>query len=219
MKPQINFVEVPPAGPSAGSKIPRGMQHPIFAWIGMRAPLAQHTRAEHEVLMRYAKNARAIVEIGVAEGASAVGLHQAMPADGILYLVDPFHLSRVPVLNFEKRAAKRVVNASGKAQTVWIEEFSQDAVKTWKDSIDFLLIDGDHQEKAVERDWREWSPFVREDGIVAFHDARLFPGGWPSPDYGPVRFIDRIFRGDSVLPWEIIEEVDSLVFVSRRRRE
>jgi predicted O-methyltransferase YrrM len=120
-------------------------------------------------------------------------------------------------LNFEKRAAKRVVNASGKAQTVWIEEFSQDAVKTWRDPIDFLLIDGDHQEKAVERDWREWSPFVREDGIVAFHDARLFPGGWPSPDYGPVRFIERIFRGSGEVPWKIIDEVDSLVFVARRR--
>jgi hypothetical protein len=219
MKSHINFVEVPSISPDAGSKIPRGMQHPIFAWIGMRAPLAQHTRVEHDALMKYAKRARIIVEIGVAEGASAVGLHQAMPVEGTLYLVDPFHLSRVPVLNFEKRAAKRAVNASGKARTVWIEEFSQDAAKSWKDSIDFLLIDGDHREKAVERDWREWSPFVRDDGVVAFHDARLFPGGWTSLDYGPVRFIDRIFRGSSELPWKITEEVDSLVFVSRRHRK
>jgi predicted O-methyltransferase YrrM len=219
MKSQINFVEVSSTAPAAGSKISRRMQHPIFAWMGMRAPLAQHTRAEHEALMNYAKGARIIVEIGVAEGASAVGLHQAMPEKGTLYLVDPFHLSRVPVLNFEKRAAKRAVNASGRARTVWIEEFSHDAVKAWKDPIDFMLIDGDHREKAVERDWREWSPFVREDGVVAFHDARLFPGGWPSPDYGPVRFIDRIFRRSSELPWKITEEVDSLVFVSRRHRK
>jgi predicted O-methyltransferase YrrM len=218
MKSEINFVKVSSTATGAGSKIPRGMQHPIFAWMGMRAPLAQHTRAEHEALMKYAKNARTIVEIGVAEGASAVGLHEAMPPEGTLYLVDPFHLSRLPVLNFEKRAAKRVVNASGRARTVWIEEFSQDAVKTWKDPIDFLLIDGDHQEKAVERDWREWSPFVGA-GVVAFHDARLFPGGWPSPDYGPVRFIDRIFRRSSEPPWNIIEEVDSLVFVSRGPRK
>jgi predicted O-methyltransferase YrrM len=215
MKSQINFVEVPSTGHGAGTKIPRGMQHPIFAWMGMRAPLAQHTRAEHEALMKYAKNARTIVEIGVAEGASAVGLHEAMPQEGTLYLVDPFHLSRLPVLNFEKRAARRAVNASGKAQTVWIEEFSQEAVKKWKDPIDLLLIDGDHREEAVERDWREWAPFARDDGVVAFHDARLFPGGWPSPDYGPVRFIDRIFRRSGALPWKIIEEVDSLVFVSR----
>jgi predicted O-methyltransferase YrrM len=219
MKSQINFVQVPSNATGGGSKVPRGMLHPIFAWMGMRAPLAQHTRAEHEALMKYATSARTIVEIGVAEGASAVGLHQAMPEEGALYLVDPFHLSRIPVLNFEKRAAKRAVNASGKARTVWIEEFSQDAVKKWKDSIDFLLIDGDHQETAVERDWREWSHFVKEHGVVAFHDARLFPGGWPSPDNGPVRFVDRIFRGSSEPTWKIIEEVDSLVFVSRRLRE
>jgi predicted O-methyltransferase YrrM len=216
MKSQINFVEVPSTSPSAGSKAPHRMLHPIFAWMGMRAPLAQHTRAEHEVLMKYAKEARTIVEIGVAEGASAVGLREAMPPDGTLYLVDPFHLSRIPILNFEKRAAKRAVNASGKAQTVWIEEFSQDAVRTWKDPIDFLLIDGDHQETAVERDWKDWSVHVKDGGVVAFHDARLFHGGWVSSGYGPVRFVDRFFRRNAVSPWKLIEEVDSLVFVSRR---
>jgi predicted O-methyltransferase YrrM len=218
MKSRVQFVELCPGVPKGGSGVPRAMQHPFFAWMGLRVPLAQHTRAEHEALMRQAKRARTIVEIGVAEGASAVGLHEAMPSEGTLYLVDPFHLSRMPILNFEKRAAKRAVNASGRARAVWIEEFSQEAVKKWKEPIDFLLIDGDHQETAVERDWKDWSPFVKEDGAVAFHDARLFPGGWPSPDYGPVRFINRFFRGNAGLPWKIIEEVDSLVFVSRMVR-
>jgi predicted O-methyltransferase YrrM len=219
MKTQIQFVEVPDNPEKRALPLFRMLQHPVFAWAGLRATVAQHTLAEHQALMRHSRAANTIVEIGVAEGASAVGLREAMPTDGTLYLIDPFHLSRIPALNFLKRAARRAVGSAGYARTVWIESFSQDAVRDWNSPIDFLLIDGDHREEAVERDWVEWSRFVKHDGVVAFHDARLFPSGWPTPDYGPVRFIDRAFRqGSNNAAWSIVEEVDSLVFVSRRQR-
>jgi len=215
MSSRIQFAQVPATRVPA---TPRFLQHPFFAWAGLRPPIAQHTLAEHEALMRYSRNAQCVVEIGVAEGASAVGLREAMNPQGTLNLVDPYHLSRIPALNFLERAAHRVVNSTGAARTVWIEAFSQDAVREWKQAIDFLLIDGDHREEAVERDWQDWSPFVAENGVVAFHDARLFPSGWSTPDYGPVRFVDRVFRqGTGAGPWRIVDEVDSLVFVSRRK--
>jgi predicted O-methyltransferase YrrM len=217
MKAEIQFVQVSSPRAAQASWLTRAMDHPFFAWAGFRAPLAQHTLAEHQALMRYAGRVKTVVEIGVAEGASAAGLREAMPSDGTLHLIDPFHLSRIPALNFLKRAARRAVHSVGAAQTRWIEAFSQDAVRDWKLPIDFLLIDGDHREEAVERDWLEWSPFVKPDGVVAFHDARLFPSGWPTPDYGPVRFINRCFRqGATPAAWRIVEEVDSLVFVSRK---
>lgn len=216
MKARIQFVKLPGAAPPARG-LSRALRHPFFAWAGVRQPIAQHTLAEHEALMRHVRNAYTVVEIGVAEGASAVGLREAMRPDGTLYLIDPFHLSRVPALNFLKRAAHRAVDSTGQARTVWMESFSKDAARTWNQPIDFLLIDGDHREEAVEHDWHDWSPFLISEGIVAFHDARLFSDGWTSPDYGPVRFIDRYFRRNSAPPWAIIEEVDSLVFVSRRK--
>jgi len=219
MKTQIQFVQVPSTPVRSTPSLSRILQHPVFAWVGLRAPIAQHTRAEHQALMRHARGASTVVEIGVAEGASAAGLREAMPADGALYLIDPFHLSRIPALNFPKRAARRAVGSAGSARVVWIESFSQIAVRDWKSPIDFLFIDGDHREEAVERDWLDWSRFLRDDGVVAFHDARLFPSGWPTPDYGPVRFIGRAFRQESNdTGWSIVEEVDSLVFVSRRQR-
>ena len=219
MKNQIQFVEISPIPAKNIPPLSRVLQHPFFAWAGLRAPIAQHTLAEHQALMRYARVAKTIVEIGVAEGASATGIRQAMPSEGTLHLIDPYHLSRVPALNFLKRAAHRAVRSVGSARTVWIESFSQDAIRNWNLPIDFLFIDGDHREEAVERDWLDWSRFVREGGVVAFHDARLFPSGWPTPDYGPVRFIDRAFRQSSTsTEWLIVEEVDSLVFVSRRQR-
>lgn len=219
MKTDIQFVQTAAPAPAPSSWFAQKLRHPFFAWAGLRPPIAQHTLDEHEALERYASGARTVVEIGVAEGASAAGLRAAMPSDGSLYLVDPFHLSRIPVLNFLKRAAHRAVNADGSAQTHWIELFSHDAVRDWKLAIDFLLIDGDHREQAVERDWLDWSAFVAQQGVVGFHDARLFSRGWPTSDYGPVRFVDRYFRQNAVPGgWRIIEEVDSLVFVSRRDR-
>jgi len=143
-----------------------------------------------------------------------MALRQAMHPQGTLYLVDPFHLSRVRAMNFLKRAAQRAVAGGPGARTVWLESFSHDAAQQWTQPIDFLLIDGDHREPAVEQDWNDWSARVVAGGIVAFHDARLFPNGWTAPDYGPVRFIDRVIR-HAPPGWRIVDEIDSLVFVSR----
>jgi Methyltransferase domain len=214
--PRIRFAEIHPGLRKPEMWTSRAMRHPFFAWAGLRPPIAQHTAAEHRALEKYARGRKSLVEIGVAEGASAVALRTTMSPEGVLYLVDPFHLSRVRPLNFLRRAARRAVSTKSGPQIVWIEAFSHEAILAWTRPIDFLLIDGDHQEQAVEQDWNDWSPHVIENGIVVFHDARLFPGGWTSADYGPVRFVNRIFRGDSSPAWFVREEVDSLVILSRK---
>ena len=194
------------------------MSHPAFAWAGLRPIQAQHTEAEHRALERYGRGRRSVVELGVAEGASAVALREVMHEEGILYLVDPYHLSRLPTLNFLRRAAHRAVEAKRGPKVVWLEKFSYEAVKDWTTAIDFLFIDGDHDEKAVEQDWRQWSPFVGAGGIAAFHDACVFPGGWTWADYGPVKFVEREFRRNRESAWEIVEQVDSLVVVRAHKR-
>ena len=216
--PRIRFAEIHPELQRPEMWTSRAMKHPFFAWAGLRPLIAQHTAAEHHALEKYAQGRKSLVEIGVAEGASAVALRTTMSPEGTLYLVDPFHLSRVRTLNFLRRAARRVVSDKVGPKTAWIEAFSHEAVVAWNRPIDFLLIDGDHREEAVEQDWNDWHPHVMEDGIIAFHDARLFPGGWTSPEYGPVRFVDRAFRNNPSSSWEILEEVDSLVFVCKRER-
>ena len=191
------------------------LRHPVFAFIGLRPIAAQHSHAEHEALRQWAKNRRNVVEIGVAEGASATALRQSMAVDGTIYLIDPFHLSRIRPLNFVKRAAHRAVAGYPRGRAVWMEAFSSEAAKSWQQEIDLLFLDGDHREPAVERDWQEWSPHVVPGGLVIFHDARIFAGGWTFKDHGPVRLVDRLFRRDRVPGWEIIGEVDSLVAVHR----
>jgi len=201
-----------------GNKLIPLLRHPVYAWLRLRPALAQHTAVEHSALRRCAKGRSALVEIGVAEGVSALALRETMSAEGTLYLIDPFHLSRVSALNFMKRAARRAVESCRRGKVVWINKFSYDAVRVWTTPIDLLVIDGDHSDAGVERDWNDWSPFVKPGGIVIFHDARLFSGGWTRPDYGPVKLVNRLFRAGQATGWTIAEEVHSLMVVKRDPR-
>ncbi|MGB2623243.1 MAG: class I SAM-dependent methyltransferase [Candidatus Acidiferrum sp.] len=193
----------------------RWLQHSACAYLGLRPAQAQHTAAEHAAFRKWAGGCKCVVEIGVAEGVSALALREGMAEDGTLYLIDPFHLSRIRALNFIKRVAQRTVKGSSRGKVVWIEKFSQDAVREWTEPIDLLLIDGDHGEAAVERDWQDWSRFVRPGGTVIFHDARIFENGWTTPEYGPVKLVERFFRSGGAPGWTIAEEIHSL-FVVRR---
>jgi predicted O-methyltransferase YrrM len=193
------------------------MRHPVFSWLGLRPVFAQHTLAEHEALKRWGSGKRNVVEIGVAEGGSACALPESISPEGVLHLIDPFHLSRFRAVNAERRAAHAAVARSGKCRVEWIEEFSQKAAANWSGAIDLLFIDGDHKKEAVVQDWIDWSPFLTTDGVVLFHDARVFAGGWPTAEYGPVQAINELFRTGSPREWNILEEVDSLVVVGCNR--
>jgi hypothetical protein len=65
----------------------------------------------------------------------------------------------------------------------------------------------------VWQDWTHFSPHVRPDGLVCFHDARA---GRPDGDGlpGPTAVVERLFSGGAP-GWEVAEEVDRVV-VARR---
>jgi predicted O-methyltransferase YrrM len=191
------------------------LRHPVFAWLGMRPVLGQHTAAEHEALTKWAAGRSNLVEIGVAEGASAVALREAMSPGGTLWLIDPFHLSRLRAINATRRAAHRAVRACRNGRVIWIEEFSSVAAKDWNGPIDFLFIDGDHSESGVQQDWDMWHRNVVPGGVVVFHDAATFPGGWTREDWAPVRLVNRLFREQALPGWKIAQQVDSVVVVER----
>ena len=44
-----------------------------------------------------------------------------------------------------------------------------------KKKIDLLFIDGDHTYEGVKKDWLMYSPFVRDGGIIVFHDICFHP--------------------------------------------
>ena len=67
--------------------------------------------------------------------------------------------------------------------------------------IDFLFIDGDHRFSGVKKDWRLYSPLVKNNGLIVFHDILPHPKVpkckvdklWNKIkiDYKHIEFIDR----------------------------
>ena len=58
-----------------------------------------------------------------------------------------------------------------------------------KKSIDFLFIDGDHTYEGVKKDFEMYSPLVRNNGIIAFHDITVYP---PETGYEVNKFWNQI---------------------------
>jgi predicted O-methyltransferase YrrM len=180
----------------------------LFAVLGLRSPIAQHTTAEAELLRRYAAGAGSIVELGVAEGRSAKLFGDAVKPGGTVYLIDPYPPGRIFGMNMRQIVAKRVAKTRDGARMCWIRSYSSEAAQRWKVPIDFLFIDADHRYVEVKRDWEDWNGFVVPGGCVALHDARVFAGGWTTPEYGPVRLVRSIQESPD---WEGVDCADSTV--------
>ena len=49
--------------------------------------------------------------------------------------------------------------------------YFDDIIKTWYLPIDILHIDGFHSYEAVKNDFEKWSPYVKKNGVIMFHDT------------------------------------------------
>jgi predicted O-methyltransferase YrrM len=184
--------------------------HSVFGALNLRPAVAQHSEAEAALLKRVATGARTIVEIGVAEGGSAWDMRSTMDADGTLVLIDPY--PRVMGLNLTSVTARRLVGGVERGRVEWLTAFSRDAVRGWERPIDVLLIDGDHSYDATRQDIEGWSPHVREDGAILFHDA-LLDADWMSMEFGSAQFVAELRDSDSA--WRLAEGADSLAVFRR----
>lgn len=185
--------------------------------LGLRRAYTSTTPAEQRVLMSCAAGKKRVVEIGTDEGANSLNLRSAMDPGGTLYLVDPYPPGRLGV-NFSQFIAQREVSKSANGRVLFVRKSSHEAALEWSESIDFLFVDGDHSREGALRDWLDWSPFVPAGGLIAFHDANVFPGGWTDASSGPVQVVAEIIEGRHAGSdrFEVAEIVDSLVVLRRR---
>lgn len=134
-----------------------------------------------------------------------------MAPDGTMYLIDPYTDNTIGNVSFALRAARSLVEPVSRGRVQWLRGYSHEAAREWSRSIDFLFIDGDHSYDGVRRDWDEWSPHVRGDGLIALHDARM-EAVWTKPHDGPVRLVSEVTsRG-----WQEVGHADSLVVLRKK---
>jgi hypothetical protein len=178
-------------------------RRPLFAYLKLRPTSAQHTATEAGALKEHAAGARCVVEIGVAEGASAYEIRSVMDLRGELHLIDPYHLSGPG--NFTERVARRTVNSIPNGTVRWYRAFSHEVVRTWSKVIDVLFLDGDHEYEGVRRDFDQWHPFLAPDGQVVLHDAR-------GDEAGPGRLRGELTASGD---WDLVAQAEALAVLRR----
>ena len=104
----------------------------LWVALGLAEAKSQHDPLEAEALSRWAEGKRTLLEIGVAEGASALVLRRSMDPTGKLWkLVDPSHLSRNPVFNTGLRAARRTLAKCRNGSVYFLQSLSVEALASW----------------------------------------------------------------------------------------
>lgn len=130
-----------------------------------------------------------IVEIGSYCGGSTVVIATAARRRNRavqVFAIDPFQAGSDNYLkDYETLFDRNVADWRVEDTIVKVRMTSLAAAVTWKDPVDVLYIDGDHEYDAVHADIRAFVPFVREGGLVAFHD---YKGGKP----GVPRAVDEL---------------------------
>lgn len=175
----------------------------------MGEPETQVTERELGVLVRHARDAGVIVELGTFEGRTAIALAKA--TQGSVYSIDPFVAGRLGIAYGEiiARAARR---RAGARNLRYLKMRSHEAAPRFSDAVDMIFIDADHSYEAIRRDWADWTPKVRDGGIVALHDSRIAPNS-------PVRLGSMAFFEEEVqnnAGYELVDEADALVVLRKR---
>ena len=117
-----------------------------------------------------------VLEIGTARGGSLYLWAKAAAPDATIVSVDlpqgqfggGYPACRIPFYQaFKQQGQKLYLLRKDSHQADTVEE-----VKSLfdKNLIDFAFIDGDHTYEGVKADFINYSPLVREEGLIGFHD-------------------------------------------------
>lgn len=185
----------------------------VFIWLqhalGLRVPPTQTTPAERACLQRFATGKRNLVEIGVMYGHTLALARRVMNPSGQITGIDPHPPGRAAV-SFERWVTLRELGKYRRGKAVLLRMYSHEAVVEWREPIDFLFIDGDHSWQGIERDWRDWNPYIAPGGIVALHDSRSVIG---RPDLESVAFTEKVILRDE--RFRQVDTADSLTVLQR----
>jgi cephalosporin hydroxylase len=155
-----------------------------FAFEDWNVISPNQIRSEIEALLDLlAKDSpRTVLEIGTARGGTLFLLAYVAGDDATLVSIDlpysgpcgnaGYPPAFEPLFTSFARDQQRIELIRGDSHS---EETSASVERiVGEHAVDFLLIDGDHTEAGVRRDFTMYSPLVRKDGYLALHD--IVPG-------------------------------------------
>lgn len=182
--------------------------HYLKYQMGLEKPQTQTTEKERLAISKYASDALLGVEIGVFEGVNTIAISNAMPPNGKLFGIDPFFKGRFGVCYHEQIARNGIAKNKLKHKVELLRMFSFDAVDKVPNELDFIFIDGDHSYEGFIRDWNDWSPKLKSNGIIALHDTAVPLHDNTVSQLGSYKYFQENIKNDK--KFELIETVDSL---------
>lgn len=120
------------------------------------------------------------IEIGVAGGEHALSLLETLNIER-LYLVDPYELyenyyegksyyEKDQLLPDKTEEICRKKLEKFGDRLVWIKKLSSEAMTLISEKVDFVYIDGNHQEEFVVEDINNYLPMLKKSGVIGGHD-------------------------------------------------
>ena len=107
------------------------------------------------------------VELGCYRGGTSQIIIEELYKNATLYCVDSFVIDGSKVRGlFIDRVLPQYPNMK------LMEMTTHQASQEFKQPIDFLLVDADHQRHSIKEDCEDWLSKVKSGAIVAFHDYR-----------------------------------------------
>ena len=109
------------------------------------------------------------VDLGVDYGYSLISLACNNP--GIVFGIDCFEGDEWTGIRNTYQYVSEKINQLELNNVKLIKGYFDDVIKTWFLPIDILHIDGFHSYEAVKNDYEKWSPYVKRNGVIMFHDT------------------------------------------------
>jgi predicted O-methyltransferase YrrM len=131
------------------------------------------------------KNPETIVDLGVDYGYSTFCF--ALPNIGTVYGIDSFEGDPQAGVKNTYEYVKQKKRELGLKNIIFIKGYFGLVAKQWNKSIDILHIDGFHSYDAVKKDYETWKKFVKDDGVILFHDTCV-----EQPGYGVRQFFNEL---------------------------
>jgi cephalosporin hydroxylase len=113
------------------------------------------------------ENPKVVSEIGTADGGTNFLLSQAISSVDFMVGIDLYVKNREKLRYFSKQSQTLgFINGSSRHKAILnkVKSLLEDR------KLDLLFIDGDHTYEGVKQDFLNYRQFVREGGIIAFHD-------------------------------------------------
>lgn len=146
-----------------------------------------------------------VIELGAYAGRSTIALARGASRrpDGIVISIDTFegwfHSPQKSLSTLDQY--REALNGSEYAgRVIPFRATFKDVARQWMRTVDFILHDGMHYFDNVLEDVRDWGPYLRKGGMIAFHDYHPeFPGVVEAVEYLEQHGYSRVVLVDTLM--------------------